>query len=263
MFQPKGLEFWMKKELALLSRRHEIERTIAAAESTAAVAMLDDDDPSGTNAAATIAGFDRANAEIRALNGAIAGCRTRRLDAIRAQRAQGVEKIRRDAADKMQQMRSVDSRAQKLLAQISELEECDYLPKATPRSGRLRAEAEALERQAQDVEAQGVPDSGMIDLEAATTSEEVVVAALQFPADGPPAEKLFAWLESCERAAVQRCGSGFGDRPRRVRIEWDADGIKPSSYVLCIALARKQPRQPGDETDSYDIPSGTFTGEAV
>jgi hypothetical protein len=262
MFQPKTLDYWAKKEVALLHRKSEIKNVIAVAESTAAVAMLDDDEPAG--ASATIATFDRARAEIRALEGAVAGCRTRRLDAIRAQRADEAAKYRREAADKMKEARSIDTRVQKLLTQVIELEGCAFQASSTPNSSRLRAEAEALEREAQDMDARGVPDWGMIDIEAATTADEVVTAALLYPADGPSAEQVQKWLADCEASAVKRCASGFGHHSRRVRVEWDSNGIKPASYIFVRALAKRLVREFDDPANPlYDIPSATFHGETA
>lgn len=253
----KKLKFWAEKELGLVKRKMDIRNSLLAAETAAGAALLEADDLGGGNVRQSLDALDRKHAEARALEAAIGACRLKRTEAIKSERAAKVEDLRTRATESASALRSIETKLSRLLSQITQIEECEFVPAAAPKSNRLREEIGRLQREAQDIEASDVPKSGTVDLHDATTTDEVLMAVATFPAIGPTITDVLEWLEGCEDSAMVAHHPVFGDNPRRVRIEWDESGIKPDSYVFVPAFATKMQSQL-DASEYYDVASGTF-----
>jgi len=185
---------------------------------------------------------ERVQAEIRAHDGAIRGCRVRRLETIGSARVAEAATLRDQAADKSRELKSIENKSGKLLAQITDLQGCEYVPGATPKSSILRAEIEQLERAALDIDQSDIPDAGVVDVDDTIDNEQILLSVQTHPSRCPSIEAVSTWLGACEAEAQKSRHSGFGDHPRRVHLVWNADGIDVrQSTVSCGALAKRQP----------------------
>ena len=182
----KDISFWAQKELVLIKRKSELQRSLAGLEAEAAALMLDNEGEEeivASNPRGSLDMVSRVEAEIRALDGAIRGSRARRLDAIRAARAAEVVARRKGAADKAREISSLEAKTSKLLEQLAELQGCDYVPAGTARTSTLRAEIGELNRAASDLEQGDVPATGAVDLgDGVPSADEVALAVAVFPA---------------------------------------------------------------------------------
>ena len=253
MFQ-KGVDTWAQKELALTKRKIELQGSLETVEVEAGVALLDAEESGSSGASASFDKLDRTRGEVRMLAAAITACRARRLETIKTNRASEVAALRKQAADKSAELRSLESKISKALAQLAELDGCDYVPSGTPRTGALRAQIPHLARVAEDLDQANVPVSGVVDVDGVTTADEVLLTVAAYPAGGPTVEQVLAWLNACEDAARKYRASSFADHPRRVHFVWDVDGIDVrQSVIFCAALAKKQ-----DDGKSIYPETGTF-----
>ena len=241
----KDTKFWALKELGLLKRKIELQRSLAGLEAEAAALMLDgagEDETATTTPRGSLDMVARVAAEIRAHDGAIRGCWVHRLEAIGAARATEAAGLREQVHERSKELKSIESKSARLVAQLTEVEGCAYAPTATPKSALLRAEIEQLERAALDIEQSDIPDAGMVDVDDVIENEQILLAVGNSPSKSPSIEETSAWLVACEDAAQKSCHSGFGDHLRRVHLVWNADGIDlKQSVVICTALAKRQP----------------------
>jgi len=254
MFQGKTIDYWATKELGLVRRKFEMAAAVATLEDEAGAAMLDAEDAGGNDVATSFDRLQRANAERRAIDSAIAACRARRLDAVRVSRQAEISRLRKTAAEKSAELRSLESKTRKLFDQLTALEGCEHVPGGATRSGTLRLEVGQLERSALDLEEADIPVSGEVVVEGANVTEEFLLAVANYPALGPSIEQASDWLAACEEAARKSRHMPFGDNPVRVRLVWNAEGINDqNSWVFCGALAERQP----DGVSIYPA-TGTF-----
>ena len=189
----KDLNFWSKKELSLLNRKLELQRSLAGLEAEAAALMLDGEAEDETATSTPRGSLDmvaRVQAEIRAHEGAIRGCRVRRLDAIKAARATEAAGLREQVHERSKELKSIESKTGKLLAQLADLDGCAYRPEATPKSALLRAEIEQLERAALDIEQSDIPDAGMVDVDDVIENEQILLAVGNHPSNAPQIEEV-------------------------------------------------------------------------
>lgn len=242
-------------ELELFDKKKTAGDRLAEAETAAAHAYLAGD------GSQTVSQVLRLQEEIKAIDRAIGLLRARRPEILRNSSRAEAREMRKQAASKRAELRNIEERCGALLTKLLELQECNFGPTGTPRSSSLRLEIETLERDAAALDQQHVPTSGVVDL-TVTTNDEVLKAVMAYRAMPPTIEQLLAWFEACEATAISnRGGARFGNRERRVRLSWNADGIDVSSYIFCNGLATKRKTQEGEEF--YDVTSGTFRPERV
>lgn len=246
--KPKSSEFeqLVEREISLCKQRSAKARELSQAEDTARLALLGDAPIEETTAPVA-----RLNAELAAIDLAIATCRARRPEAIRAAFTAEAERLKAEADAKGKELASLQAKTSKLLAALSDLEGVEYEEAilsvqparaigtgyAVPRSARLQTEISRLTRKASDLEGQDVPAAGGIDLDGVSDLREVIAAVLRERSVGPGAAAVSAWLEACEANAAN---SGFkrGDLMDRVYLRWEDGVIDPSSYVFVKALIR-------------------------
>ena len=208
------------KELELLARFHDAAGKVADAERNAGDSILD-----GESTDAAMNAIVRARAQVAAIEGAIRGCRARRLVAIESKIAAEAADLRKRAGEARAEQERIATKAGRRLKALRELEGCKYMPvpgpfipASIPQSSRLASQASSLADQAAHLEAAGIPDSGSVQLDDVTSTADLAAAILKHPSDGPSAADIHAWAALCD--PLDR----FGTHPRSFRVS-RADGV--------------------------------------
>lgn len=241
-----------QQEFDLTKKKQAKVAELARAESTAGEAYLN-----GSGDAA-VGDVLRLQAEVGALDRAVALLRERRPAILRLGFFAEAQALRRQADDAAGRLRALTDRTTALLSNLAQLEGCSFTPAGTPKSSTLELEIADLRQRAAALDEKKVPAAGEVDLSAVTSADEVVQAVITHASLTPTIERILAWLDGCEVTAAKYRGARFESHPRRVRIVWDADGIRSDSYIFCGALAAKRKGNFGDANEVLDVSSGTF-----
>jgi hypothetical protein len=260
-----------------------LTHALQVAEKTAGDTLADGD------AEKEISAVGGLRAKLSVIELAISSLRSRRPAAISAQLSQQAGAVRTEAADKRKQLANIEIKTGKCLAELSRIEGVNYsntilLMESNgaeffqPKSEILRAEINHLDAKASRMEAQSVSDRGGIDIEDVTDDRAAVMTVLTHPSDGPTAETVYAFLANCARSSLRVPDRSFGNRPRRVCLQW-GNGIIDTgvSYVFVSALAVTTPgsgwgainrhnpshSEPAPISAQYDVESATFRASAV
>jgi hypothetical protein len=276
------LEKIAAKEIELCQRKQEKALALAEAEDAAGREFME-------TGKSKIGRVLKLRAERDAIDSALKACRAARVDAIKSKIAAEAADLRRQIADKQRELADLEAKTRKHLTALSELEldggalytsavlslqhsGGDALtPLLLPKSQKLRAEIEGLERKANDLTRWTLPDSGSVNIEG-TSINELLMAVLTHSSQVPSAEDVIKWHRLCEAES----NKPFGDFTRRYQLQWKDGGQidHAQSSVFVRDLAKKiEPRYtginpehaiPADQefkppsASSFDVQSGTF-----
>lgn len=269
----RGVDHWVTRERDLTRRKLEIQDSLAAVEAAAGARLLDaEETEAGGDSDAALADLGRAQAELRAIIVALSGCRSRRMEALRAKRAGEVAALRKQISAKEGELAKLDAETDALLNKLSELQRMKYTPGIlmpnpaqgffeTPYAGKLRMEITDLEGRATQMESSGVPSSGTVDLnsEAGIDVDAILTAALSHSSEGPSAEQVLEWSDGCKRMARNRHTPIEGHVINRCYVKWRAGVINEAeSYLFCRALATPVKGPTFGEVSGYNTAAGTF-----
>lgn len=263
--KPQTLEELATRELELREKRSTVTAALVDAERTAGEAYLTGDDGK-----AEIADVTRLKVQTDAIGRAIATLRTMRGEVITAKFQREAVALRKQASERKSELTKLQDKLDSLMAQIAELEGTpvviaglnEFGQKAR-RSHELTDQISSIEQRAADFENKQVPTYGFIDLQSATTDDEVVRAVLLHESAAPDAQQISDWLAGCQAAAINQ---PFADLPRRVRLEWkDGEIDKTASYVFVPSLAPRRMSQisDGQVPAGYDSAAATFKVSAA
>lgn len=264
------MEELIDKEMRLVSKKQTTIERLKEAERRAGDAFLEND-----TAGPEVDEVLRFRAEIEAIDRATTTVRERRTDAIVEEYKSEAARLRAEMTQKQKEASELRGKTMKLLQQLSELQDVQFTEQilkvqaldgwnfAQPKLFKLEQDVLDLECRAINLEVSKVPEFGTIDLESATSTDEVIKAVLEHRSIGPSAVEVQRWSDAVEAGVRRKRNVGFNNLPRRVRLEWDATGIKDSSYIYVSGLATKAQSaySPADgilPAEGIDISSGTF-----
>jgi hypothetical protein len=269
----RGVKHWVKRELDLTRRKLQVQDSLATVEAAAGARLLDaEETEDGGGSDAALGDLGRAQAELRAIGVAIAGCRWRRLDAIRAKRAGEVAYLRKQISAKETELAKLDSETQQCIDKLNELQHTKLtvgivMPNPEqgfceiPYGGKLRTEIADLEGRAAQMESCEIPPNGMVDLnsEVGIEVDAVLSAALSHSSDGPSAQLVLDWFDGCKRMARSRHTPIEGHAINRCYLKWRAGVIiEAESYLFCRALATPVKGPTFGEVSGYNTAAGSF-----
>ena len=152
-------------------------------------------------------------AELGMIDSALKACRASRGNAIKAKVAAEAAGLRRQIGEKQSELESHEAKRAKHLAALSELEDVVFTPLIlglqpvdpfmpsrgyyAPRSAKLRAEIDSLQRQAGELSRWQVPDSGSVSIEG-TSIDQLLMAVMTHSSLVPNAEDVMKWHAACE-----------------------------------------------------------------
>jgi hypothetical protein len=226
------------RELQLLAEREEKRAALSRAQEESALAFLD-------TSKASIGRIVRLKTEVETIGDAIRGCRTRRRTALQNLLVARVSELRDDADRKEKQASAIEEKSGELLAALARLQGASYAPEAETASERLRREVNDARHRAAEMERNGVPNHGKVDVEVMGTPE-VLAALLKHPGIVPPLEDVQRWAEACQASALKlRPDAEFGDLPRRVYLVWNRGEIdQQQSYIFVRELGKQVVEHP-------------------
>lgn len=232
------------RELELETECASKRAELATAKTAAGSAIVDGDK-------STVGKVVRLAAEVDSFECALDACHARRITAIQDLLRAKAQERRRLAAEKRDELGALEAKTAKHLQALAELEGVPYSffilgqqPVGdagngfhTPLSTRLRIEAEDLESQAVELESRGVSRRGVVDINGATNTQDLIKALLREEKDIPSVSAVLAWAAACESAAAPRA---FGANPRRFHLVWNGGTIDHEhSYVYVAELGRQ------------------------
>lgn len=266
------------REIELVNRKRSLKDRLSELENNAATALAETDAPSELDAVI------RARTELNSIDAAIGVIRGRRPAICETARGEKLAEIRRQIKKKSGELATLMEKTQKLLRELSTLQGVNYtegILRLEPTSNdgvfgcqtakfeTLQAEILTLEQQIFQIESSPAYLSvGSVDIEGELSTAEILSAALQQSSNGPTAESLIQWLDTC--ADDDRLpGRSFDGFARRVRIQWRAGEIdEHGSYVFVKELAKKNHEVRGLPLDnvvskltcgaSFDLSTATF-----
>jgi hypothetical protein len=201
-------------------------------------------------------------AEAIAIESAITVIRRRRVEAIVKGNQAKARDLRRDAAAKASEAAGIEQKASRLLSSLSELEGVAFTSGGyEPMSLTLRGEAASLNREANELEAKGIPSAGIFDNLGSVISDEAIISGvLCHPSAGPTAAAVVAWLADVQAENKGLHGANLETFDRRVRIVWK-DGVidRSASYVYVKQMSPELPGVPG----CFDVERATFRAAAA
>jgi hypothetical protein len=269
-----------EKEISLLQKRKEKESELLAAKEQAGNEYL-------SGGRARIGKTVKLRGELDAIDAAITSNRAKRGAAIKHNiEVQAAEK-RKQIVAKESELAELAAKVEKHILALRELEQVPYtagllssqqidpmLPAAgyhAPLSSKLAGEIQQKKKELAELERWKLPEAGSLNLDDATSMDELLLAVLQHPSDVPTAESILEWHELCQAQSLKP----FGNLVRRVNLEWESGQInRERSSIFVRDLAKKiegrftginpehaisadQEFKP-PSASAYDVASGTF-----
>jgi hypothetical protein len=269
--QKNELEKLATREMELSNQKRALVASLQLAEQSAGEALA------AGEAEHELADVLKHRTKLSVLDLAVSSLRKRRPAVIAEQFAEQARGVRADAAEKKKQLAEIESKTSKLLRQLSAIEGVTYSDAIlsceasgpnmffAPKSDTLRYEITQIEAKADSLESRAIPDRGEVDLEDVIDDQAVIAAALMHPSHGPTAESVQAFLMSCAKTNRLPEG-GFGNRPRRVRVQFFRGEIDyAGSYVYVRELAKPHAVNYGVNfaPGSVDVETATFRPETA
>jgi len=249
-----NISTWAKRELDLVRQ----SQTLAAA---AAAAVLDSEpnqDPASDSRRT------RALAELRGAEEAIQVARRRRLQSLQAKRTTEIQSLRDRRADLEKENAALSAEIERHRRELAELLGVQVvITTAAGMYSRLHTVGHKIGGVNDHIRRleKPLPDSGVLDVQDASSIGPLIDALAAFEGAIPPMESLLEWAAAVEPAP----GETFRDLPRTFHLVWANDVIdyqQSSIFVgsLCspgpIGIISNRPV-------GINIASGTFRAPAV
>ena len=235
-----------EREIELVREKQVKTRELSEAEHGAGLAYLE-------NKTTNLDQIIKLQAVLNMTKNALQACRAQRLAAIESKFRTDAQETRRRAAKKQSELADLEAKTNRLLADLSSLEGMTFTqailacqpasdplqPRPVPKSALLRTEISELSWRAVELESKKIPNSGTVDVEAATSLDELLFAVLTHESEGPTGQEVLGWTDACQASALKRGGvnAQFGDLARRYRLCWTDGKIDlAASYVFVAAL---------------------------
>ena len=235
------IKVYANRELQLLDQKAQKQIELEIAERRGGDALLDGDNND------SIERVVRLQVELRQIDLAIISCRARRLAAIEAKHSIEIANYRERASAAREQADAIGAKSQSPLDTLRALEGCAFMPNGTPESSRLRALANSLESMASQQEGAGIARHGNVHLTGPVEADEVVLAVLEFAADGPSAQQIRDWFAGHDQHAQ------FASHRLHVYLVWSAGQIDGATSRIQVlesltppAAAPPVPEAPAD-----------------
>lgn len=219
-------------------------------------------------------------AEIEALERAIATCRGRRREAILKRFAIEAELARASAAQLKEQLDRISKKRAKAIEDLADIEQvpadsisvsCAGIAAADSKfstivhagAAHFRFKTDALrsgvmeaEGRANEFTSKQIPGLGRIDVESATSTDDMLAEIAKSETAVPPVGAILEWAAGCARIAQRERNVTFGDRPRRIYLQWRDGAIDAAnSYIFVPSLS-------GGDAATRSIASATFRSTA-
>jgi hypothetical protein len=253
-----------QREIELLAQRRAKAADIAAAEQEAGEAFLDAEAGS-TAPGAAVETVLRLKAELSAFDRGLDVCHRRRLEAIKRKWEAEAGELREQAATAQRELEALEAKTAPHLAALSKIEGVPFTgvilrcePDGmgglhVPRSVALQAQLDELPSRILGVERRAFPTSGLIETEG-TGIESLLSGLVALEGETPRIGDVLDWA-----AAVEGHAGPFGERFRRYRLAWGADGqILRDSFIDVPELASRFRRDSHTGELYADSTSGIF-----
>jgi hypothetical protein len=246
------------RELELENTRVELEVALEQTQERAADRIINGGEPADSVEA--VRGTEIA---LSSLDRAIHALRSRRREALTRLREAEQAEAQAEVARRLAVVTELEAKTLKALSKVAEIQGVTepynpwFVEALSPRTRALRAAIEPLQHKSNNVTE--VPTTGIADCTDVTSAEPLERAVLFDESLTPSLCDLRCWLNDVEQVAIERCGAGFGEHPRRYRVTWDNGRIdRAASYVFCAALGSPLAPAYGAVAPRVDIASATF-----
>ncbi len=235
-----ALEQLADRAISIAADLRRARTDLALAEITAADACID-----GADIASAFRVVSDLRSRISILEHAKEALATRRITILNGLASVDANALRVEAAAVEREVEKIRKAAAKALGTLSELEGIAYTEailycepgmQPPPRSAQLTARRVALQGKAREIGEREISRASSVDLEDATTADDIVRAVLLHRSLCPPAEAVMDWLAQCVSVAEGR-GFKIAGHPWQVRIAWESSQITDQSWILVRALA--------------------------